>query len=65
MDQQKRPPLPPFDEAAREKVKNAQDVWNTRDPGKVSLASTEDSVWRNRDEFLQGRESIGDFLDRN
>jgi len=65
MDQQKRPPLPPFDEAAREKVKNAQDAWNTRDPEKVSLASTEDSVWRNRDEFLQGRESIGDFLDRN
>jgi uncharacterized protein len=65
MDQQKRPPLPPFDEAAREKVKNAQDAWNTRDPEKVSLAYTEDSVWRNRDEFLQGRESIGDFLDRN
>ena len=65
MDQQKRPPLPPFDEVAREKVKNSQDVWNTRDPEKVSLASTEDSVWRNRDEFLQGRESIGDFLDRN
>ena len=65
MDRQKRPLLPPFDEAAREKVKNAQDAWNTRDPEKVSLAYTEDSVWRNRDEFLQGRESIGDFLDRN
>ena len=65
MDQQKRPPLPPFDEAAREKVKNAPDAWHTRDPEKVSLAYTEDSVWRNRDEFLQGRESIGDFLDRN
>ena len=66
MDQQKRPPLPPFDEeTARQKVKAAQDAWNTRDPEKVSLAYTEDSVWRNRDEFLQGRESIGDFLDRN
>ena len=65
MDQQTRPPLPPFDEAAaREKVKKAQDAWNTRDPEKVSLAYTEDSVWRNRDEFFQGREAITEFLGR-
>jgi nuclear transport factor 2 (NTF2) superfamily protein len=65
MDQQKRPPLPPFDEAAaREKVKKVQDAWNTRDPEKVSLAYTEDSVRRNRDEFFQGRETIRDFPTR-
>jgi uncharacterized protein len=52
MDQQKRPPLAPFDEAAaREKVKKVQDAWNIRDPEKVSFAYTEDSVRRNRDEF--------------
>jgi hypothetical protein len=60
-----RPPVPPFDEAAaREKVKKAQDAWNTRDPEKVSLAYTEDSVWRNRDEFFEGREEIRAFLKR-
>jgi len=65
MDQQTRPPLPPFDEAAaRQKVKKAQDAWNTRDPEKVSLAYTEDSKWRNRDEFFQGREAIRAFLTR-
>ena len=65
MDQQTRPPLPPFDEAAaREKVKKAQDAWNTRDPKKVSLAYTEDSKWRNRDEFFEGREAIRAFLER-
>jgi nuclear transport factor 2 (NTF2) superfamily protein len=57
--------VPPFDEAAaREKVKKAQDAWNTRDPEKVSLAYTEDSVWRNRDEFFEGREEIRAFLKR-
>jgi len=46
-----RPPVPPFDEeGARQKVKAAQDVWNTRDPQKVSLAYTPDSKWRNRDD---------------
>ena len=65
MDQQTRPPLPPFDEAAaRAKVKKAQDAWNTRDPEKVSLAYTEDSKWRNRDEFFEGREEIRAFLER-
>ena len=48
MEQQTPPPLPPFDEeTARQKVKAAQDAWNTRDPEKVSLAYTEDSRWRN------------------
>ncbi len=62
MEQQTRPPLPPFDEAsAREKV---QDAWNTRDPERVSLAYTPDSKWRNRDEFFEGREAIRDFLKR-
>jgi len=65
MDQQTRPPLPPFDEeAATEKVKKAQDAWNTRDPEKVALAYTEDSRWRNRDEFFEGREAIREFLER-
>jgi nuclear transport factor 2 (NTF2) superfamily protein len=60
-----RPPLPPFDEeSARQKVKMAQDAWNTRDPEKVALAYTEDSKWRNREEFFEGREAIRDFLKR-
>ena len=65
MDEQARPPFPPFDEAsAREKVQKAQDAWNTRDSEKVSLAYTEDSAWRNRDEFFEGREEIRAFLTR-
>jgi uncharacterized protein len=64
-EDQVRPPVPPFDEeTARQKVKAAQDVWNTCDPEKVSLAYTEDSKWRNRDEFFEGREAIRDFLRR-
>ena len=64
-DQQVRPPVPPFtEETARQKVKAAQDAWNTRDPEKVSLAYTEDSKWRNRDEFFEGREEIVAFLQR-
>jgi uncharacterized protein len=60
-----RPPVPPFDEeSARQKVKAAQDAWNTRDSEQVSLAYTEDSRWRNRDEFFEGREAIRDFLRR-
>jgi nuclear transport factor 2 (NTF2) superfamily protein len=60
-----RPPVPPFDEeSAREKVQKAEDAWNTRDPEKVAGAYTEDSVWRNRDEFFQGREEIVAFLRR-
>lgn len=60
-----RPPFPPFtEETALQKVQAAEDAWNTRDPERVSLAYTEDSVWRNRDEFLTGREEIVAFLRR-
>ncbi|MBB2744738.1 UNVERIFIED_ORG: hypothetical protein FHR35_004587 [Microbispora rosea subsp. rosea] len=60
-----RPPLPPFtEETARQKVQAAEDAWNTRDPERVALAYTEDSVWRNRSEFLTGREEIVAFLRR-
>ncbi len=63
--EQVRPPVPPFtEESAREKVKAAQDGWNSRDPEKVSLAYTPDSKWRNRDEFFEGREAIVEFLTR-
>ena len=56
---------PPFtEETARAKVKAAQDAWNTRDPERVALAYTEDSQWRNRDEFFTGREEIKKFLHR-
>ncbi|KUL38529.1 histidine kinase [Streptomyces sp. NRRL F-4489] len=58
-----RPPFPPFDEhSARQKVRAAEDAWNTRDPERVALAYTEDSVWRNRDTFLTGRAEIVAFL---
>ena len=58
-----RPPLPPFDEdSARAKVQAAEDGWNTRDPHKVAAAYTPDSVWRNRDTFLQGTAQIVEFL---
>jgi nuclear transport factor 2 (NTF2) superfamily protein len=60
-----RPPTPPFtEETARQKVQAAEDAWNMCDPERVSLAYTPDSVWRNRDEFFQGREAIVDFLTR-
>lgn len=65
MSDESRPPLPPFtEETAREKVQKAEDAWNTCDPEKVSLAYTEDSVWRNRDEFFEGRHAIREFLTR-
>jgi len=58
-----RPPLPPFtEETARQKVQAAEDAWNTRDPRKVSLAYTEDSIWRNRGAFVTGRDQIVKFL---
>jgi nuclear transport factor 2 (NTF2) superfamily protein len=58
-----RPPFPPFDaQTAAQKVQAAEDAWNTRDPHRVSLAYAEDSVWRNRDRFLTGREEIVAFL---
>jgi uncharacterized protein len=60
-----RPPLPPFTvESAAQKARMAEDAWNTRDPARVALAYTIDSVWRNRSEFLQGRAAIEAFLAR-
>ena len=60
-----RPPLPPFDaETAAVKARAAEDAWNSRDPARVALAYTEDSVWRNRAEFLKGRAEIEAFLVR-
>lgn len=58
-----RPPLPPFTEdTARAKVRAAEDGWNGRDPEKVAAAYSAGSIWRNRSQFLQGREAIADFL---
>lgn len=60
-----RPPFPPFThETATQKVRLAEDGWNSRDPHKVALAYTVDSRWRNRSEFLVGRDQIVDFLTR-
>jgi nuclear transport factor 2 (NTF2) superfamily protein len=60
-----RPPLPPFTpETAPQKVRKAEDAWNTRDPHAVSLAYTPDSRWRNRAEFVNGRDEIVAFLTR-
>lgn len=60
-----RPPLPPFTrETAIEKIRLAEDGWNSRDPDKVALAYTEDSVWRNRAEFVTGRRAIRTLLAR-
>jgi nuclear transport factor 2 (NTF2) superfamily protein len=60
-----RPPLPPFTEAsATQKVRLAEDAWNSCDPARVALAYTEDSRWRNRSEFMQGRDAIIAFLQR-
>lgn len=60
-----RPPLPPFTmETATQKVRLAEDGWNSRDPGKVALAYTVDSAWRNRAELVNGREAIIGFLSR-
>lgn len=58
-----RPPFPPFDrEAALQKVQGAEDAWNSKDPERVALAYSEDSVWRNRDQFVTGRPAIIEFL---
>jgi len=60
-----RPPLPPFDATtARIKVLAAEAAWNSRDPQRVAAAYTLDSEWRNRDEFLKGRDEIAAFLER-
>jgi len=63
--EQPRPPFPPFTiETATQKVRMAEDAWNTRDSQRVSLAYTPDSAWRNRSEFIVGRDAIRQFLDR-
>ena len=60
-----RPPLPPFTrESAIQKVRLAENAWNSRQPERVSLAYTQDSVWRNRSEFIRGRQEILAFLER-
>ena len=60
-----RPPLPPFTlESANRKVQAAEDAWNSRDPVRVSLAYTPDTEWRNRAEFVNGREQVVEFLSR-
>lgn len=60
-----RPPVPPFTfDTATQKVRMAEDAWNTRDPERVALAYTPESVWRNRTEFLSGRAAIVQFLQR-
>lgn len=65
MSEQPRPPLPPFDDdTAAQKVRMAEDAWNSRDPVRVSLAYTKDCTWRNRSEIFAGREAIVEFLTR-
>ncbi|KAF5129785.1 hypothetical protein E5D57_006116 [Metarhizium anisopliae] len=65
MSQQGKPPYPPFTaETARIKVKAAQDAWNTKDPDVIKMAYTPDSIWRNRDQFLVGRDAIREFLSK-
>lgn len=60
-----RRPLPPFtEETARQKVQAAEDAWNSRDPERVSLAYTEDTEWRNRTDFINGRAQVVEFLKR-
>ena len=60
-----RPPLPPFtEETAKKKIGAAQDAWNSRDPARVALAYTPDTEWRNRNEFLKGRDAVREFLTR-
>jgi uncharacterized protein len=62
---EKRLPLPPFTlETATQKVQAAEDAWNTKDPERVSLAYTLDTEWRNRNEFLKGRDEVKKFLKR-
>jgi uncharacterized protein len=63
--EEKRNPLPPFTlETALQKVQAAEDAWNTKDPNKVCLAYTENTEWRNRTEFINGREEVKQFLTR-
>ena len=65
MSQEQKPPFPPFtQDTAMEKVRKAEDAWNSRDPQAVSLAYTTDSRWRNRHDFVHGRDQIVSFLTR-
>jgi nuclear transport factor 2 (NTF2) superfamily protein len=65
MANEQRPPLPPFtQETAAQKARLAENAWNSRDPARVALAYTPDSTWRNRAEFIHGREEIVAFLTR-
>ncbi len=65
MENNDRPPLPPFNqETAEQKVRLAEDAWNSREPERISLAYSSDSGWRNRAEFFTGRENIVRFLQR-
>ena len=60
-----RPPFPPFtEETAKKKIQAAEDAWNSRDPARVALAYTPDTEWRNRNEFLHGRDAVREFLSR-
>ena len=60
---EKKHPLPPFtEETARQKVQMAEDAWNSKDPVKVSLAYSPDTEWRNRNQFINGRKEVQDFL---
>lgn len=62
---EQKPPFPPFtEETAQQKVQMAEDAWNTKDPVKVSLAYSRDTEWRNRAEFLHGRDEVQQFLER-
>lgn len=62
---EKKLPIPPFTkETAIQKIRMAEDAWNTRDPEKVALVYTEDTIWRNRSEFPKGREQVKEFLRR-
>jgi uncharacterized protein len=65
MNPELRPPLPPFTrETAAQKVRMAEDGWNSRDPQRVALAYTPDTIWRNRHEFPRGRAQVIEFLTR-
>lgn len=60
---QTKPPLPPFTkQTAIQKIRMAEDAWNSRDPERVSLVYTEDTYWRNRSEFINGRQQVREFL---
>lgn len=65
MQEERKLPLPPFDqESATQKVKMAENAWNTKDAIKISMAYTKESQWRNRDTFIDGREEIVNFLQK-